>query len=132
MSIKMDNRLSLVKQAILECRGEISRLISIDNFISSSPNISFENFIPSEELSPDPENNTNSSIENPIRRQTYRFPKAFNQSTVNPSKTFFERTDQSGEKLSNKFNRKQRFNTNHHVPHAHLQQANQLINMRSS
>ena len=127
MSIKMDNRLSLVKQAILECR-EISRLIAIDRFISSSPNISFENFIPSDEVSSD----TNSVTENPIRRQTYRMPKTSNQSTVNPSKTFFERTDQSGEKLSNKFNRKQRFNTNHHVPHAYLQQANQLINMRSS
>ena len=107
------------------------RKISIQ-FFFLSPNFSFENFIPTDELTPDAASNVNSSNENPIRRHAHRNAKASTQSTLTSTKPSFERPDQSAEKFPNKFNRKQRFNPNQHVSHANWQQASQLINMRSN
>ncbi len=135
----MDNQLLLLKQQILECIKKI--LFILNYFLSffSSPNFSFQNFIPTDELSNGAVTTLNPPIENSTRRISHRNQKNLNQQTFITTKPSFERANhyvETREKISNqssnKINRKQqRFNTNHHIQQTNIQPTSHFINTRS-
>jgi hypothetical protein len=98
----------------------------------SSPNFSFENFIPIDELPNGATITANPSNENSTRRITHRNNKNPNQQTFPSTKSSTNQYVETRDKIPNKFNRKQRFNTNHHVQQTNFQPANQFINTRSN
>lgn len=94
------------------------------------PNISFQNFIPTDELSNDIISALNASIENSTFYNFRRNGNNFHQQTFKPS---FEHHVESAHRIPNqsfyKINRKQqRFNTNHHVQSTDIQSLTQMIN----
>jgi hypothetical protein len=136
MLIKMDNQLLLLKQQILECIQQKKKkyLIYFKIFVFSSPNFSFQNFIPTNELPNGAITTLNPAMENSTRRITHRNNKNPNQQTFITTKPSFERANhytETREKMSNKINRKQRFNTNHHIQQINIQPSSHFINTRS-
>ncbi len=98
--------------------------LQISLFSFASPNFSFENFIPIDELPNGATINVNPPSENSTRRITHRN----NKNQTSSTNQYVETRD----KVPNKFNRKQRFNTNHHVQQTNFQPTNQFINTRSN
>ncbi len=136
----MDNLLWLLKQPILECIKLKFHLFQIIFFLLfPSPNYSFQNFIPTDELPNGAVTTLNPSVENPTRRITRRNDKNPNQSTFTTAKPSFERANyyvETRDKISNqpfnKLNRKQqRFTTNQHAHQTNIQPASHIINTRS-
>jgi hypothetical protein len=97
--------------------------LQISLFSFASPNFSFENFIPIDELPNGATINVNPPSENSTRRITHRN----NKNQTSSTNQYVETRD----KVPNKFNRKQRFNTNHHVQQTNFQPTNQFINTRT-
>ncbi len=133
----MDNRLLLRKQQIIECikKMNLFQIIFLPFSLLSSPNFSFQNFIPTDELPNGAITNVNPPIENSTRRISHRNNKYPNQQTFIATKPSFERPNhynETREKIPNKINRKQqRFNTNHHIQQTNIQAASHFINTRS-
>ena len=101
--------------------------------ICSSPNFSFENFIPIDELPNGASLPINPATEIPTRRIPHRNTKTTNSQSFHSTKPSFERANhyvETREKFPNKFNRKQRFNTNHHIQPTNFQPSSQFINTR--
>jgi hypothetical protein len=104
-----------------------------------SPNFSFQNFIPADELPNGATTTTttlNAPIENPTRRISHRNNKNHsNQQTFIPTKPSFERINHYAEtrdRIPNKINRKQqRFNTNQNIQQTNIQATSHFINTRS-
>lgn len=101
--------------------------------------MSFQNFIPTDELPNGAMPIVNPSVDNTTRRISRRNDKNANQSTFIPTKPFFERANHyadtrdkiSNQPFNNKLNRKQqRFNANQHAQQTNIQPSSHIINTR--
>ena len=111
----------------------------VDCFCFLSPNLSFEHFIPTDELSDGAMPVSNSSVENATRRIPRRNEKNPTQTnTFSTNKASFDRSNHYSEqrdKISNsslnKFNRKQqRFNSHQYIQQTSIHPSSHLINPR--
>jgi len=140
----LDHNVDKNGQSIIVTKTANTRMYKENEFISnyflpffflSSPNFSFQNFIPTDELPNGAITNVNPPIENSTRRISHRNNKYPNQQTFIATKPSFERPNhynETREKIPNKINRKQqRFNTNHHIQQTNIQAASHFINTRS-
>ena len=136
----MDKLLLLLKQQILERIQLKFDLHTNSSFLfSSSPNFSFQNLIPTDELPNGASTTSNPPIENTTRRTTRRNDKNPHQQPFTATKSSFERTnhytetrDRVSNQPTNKINRKQQhFNTNHYTQQANIQPSSHMISARS-
>ncbi|CAF1168293.1 unnamed protein product, partial [Adineta ricciae] len=104
------------------------------------PNLSFEHFIPTDELPDGAMPVSNFSVENATRRISRRNEKNPTQTTaISTNKASFDRSNHYSEqrdKISNsslnKFNRKQqRFNSHQHIQQTNIHPSSHLINPRA-
>ncbi|UJR22825.1 hypothetical protein I4U23_025855 [Adineta vaga] len=102
------------------------------------PDLSFQNFIPADELSNGAVPTLNSTVENSTRRVSRRNEKNSNQSTT--SKPSFERSNyytEHRDKTSNNsslnklYRKQQRFNSNQYVQQTNIHPSSHLINPRA-
>jgi hypothetical protein len=107
-------------------------------FAFGSPQLSFQTFIPADELSHGAVPTFNPSMEQTTRRISRRNDRAANQSAMPTTKPPFERPahyseprDKTFNSLHTKPNRKQqRFNSNHYVQQTTMHPSSHLINTR--